>query len=142
MTVLRIVAATGCGLVAGLLFAFSAGVMAALGRLPGRDGAAAMRAINAAVLNPVFLGMFVGTGLACAALVVGVAVTGGSALPVLGAALYLAGVLGVTAAVNVPLNDALAAGAVDWDRYRARWTRWNHVRTLAGTAGLVLLLLG
>ncbi len=142
LQVLQVVAGAGCGLVAGFLFAFSVGVMTALGGLPGDDGAAAMRAINSAVLNPLFLGVSVGTGVACAALVVAVVVTGGPLLVVVGGALYLAGVLGATAAVNVPMNDALAAGSLDWTAYRVRWTRWNHVRTVAGAGGSVLLLLG
>lgn len=140
--VLRVVAGTGCGLVAGLLFAFSAGVLTGLGGLPGDDGAAAMRAVNSAVLNPLFLGVFLGTGVACAALVVAVVMTGGPALLVVGGALYPAGVLAVTAAVNVPMNEALAAGGLGWARYRMRWTRWNHLRTAAGTVALVLLLAG
>lgn len=140
--VLRVVAGTGCGLVAGLLFAFSAGVLTGLGRLPGDDGAAAMRAVNSAVLNPLFLGVFLGTGVACAALVVAVVMTGGPALLVVGGALYPAGVLAVTAAVNVPMNEALAAGGLGWARYRMRWARWNHLRTAAGTVALVLLLAG
>lgn len=140
MTVLRIVATAGCGIVTGLLLAFSAGVMTGLGRLPGDDGAAAMRAINSAVLNPVFLGVFVGTGVACAALVVTVLVTGGPVHVAVAAVVLLVGVIGVTAVVNVPLNEALAVGGVDWAGFLARWTGWNHVRTAAGTVALVLLL--
>lgn len=59
---------------------------------------------------------------------------------VLAAGLYLVGVLGVTGVVNVPLNDALDAGRVAWADYRVRWTRWNHVRLVAGTGSLALLL--
>jgi uncharacterized membrane protein len=128
-------AGVGCGLVAGLLFVFSAGVMPGLGRLPAEQGAAAMRAINRGILNPVFLGVFAGTGVA---LVVAAVLTGGPA--VVAAGLYLVGVLGVTGVVNVPLNEALDADRVTWERYRVRWTRWNHVRTASAVAGLALLL--
>lgn len=137
--VLRVVALVSCGLVAGLLFVFSAGVMTGLARLPGDGGAEAMRAINAAVLNPLFLAVFTGSALACAALVVAVVGTGGPAVAAAGAVLHLAGAVGVTAAVNVPMNDALQAGTLDWARYRRRWTRWNHVRTVAAVAATVLL---
>lgn len=137
--VLRVVAAVGCGLVAGLLLAFSAGVMTALGRLPGDGGADAMRAVNAAVLNPVFLGVFGGAALACAALLVALVVTGGPPLAATGAVVHLAGVVGVTAAVNVPMNDALAARRLDWTAYRRRWTAWNHARTVAAAVAAVLL---
>ena len=139
--VLRVVAAVGCGLVAGLLFAFSAGVMTALVRLPGDAGADAMRAINAAVLNPLFLGVFAGSALACGALAVAVVVTGGPGPALAGAAVHLVGAFGVTAAVHVPMNVALTAGTLPWDRYRGRWTAWNHVRTAAATGATALIVL-
>jgi uncharacterized membrane protein len=138
--VLRVVATVGCGLVGGLLLVFSAGIMTALGRTPG--GAEAMRAINAAVLNPLFLGVFTGTAVACAALVGTVAVTGGPALLAVAGAVHLVGVFGVTAARSVPMNDALAAGRLDWPTYRRAWTGWNHVRTAAAVAATVLLAAG
>ena len=136
---LRVVGVVGCGVVAGLLLVFSAGVVAGLARLPREGGAEAMRAINAAVLNPLFLAVFTGSGLACVALVVAVVVTGGPAVAAAGAVLHLAGAIGVTAAVNVPMNDALRARTLDWPRYRRRWTAWNHVRTATAVAATVLL---
>lgn len=137
--VLRVVAAVACGLVAGLLFAFSAGVLTGLGRLPGDAGADAMRAVNAAVLNPLFLGVFVGSALACAALVVAVVLTDGPVLAAAAAGVHLVGAVGVTAAVSVPLNDALAARTVTWGHYLRRWTVWNHVRTSAAALATVAL---
>ncbi len=58
-------AALGCGLMAGLFFAFSVSVMRALARLPAAEGIVAMQAINVAILNPVFLMAFFGTAAAC-----------------------------------------------------------------------------
>ena len=62
-------------------------------------------------------------------------------LTVTGSLLYLAGVVGVTVAANVPLNDRLAAqqpgtAAADrfWVEYSRRWTRWNLLRSLAALA--------
>jgi uncharacterized membrane protein len=54
------------------------------------------------------------------------------------AAVYLVGVVGLTAFYHVPRNDALerlgdSAGVDDyWPRYVREWTGWNHVRALAG----------
>jgi uncharacterized membrane protein len=138
--VLRVLAAVGSGLMAGLFLAFSVSVMGGLGRLPAAHGAAAMRAINVAILNPLFLAVFAGTAVVCAALVVAVAVTGGPAVAAIGAGLYVVGAVGVTAAVNVPMNNALADSDAVWERYLMRWTRWNHLRTLASTAALTLLV--
>jgi uncharacterized membrane protein len=50
--VLTLFAALGCGLVAGVFFAFSTFVMKALARLPAEQGIAAMQAINVAVRSP------------------------------------------------------------------------------------------
>src|SRR3954466_12228190 len=58
-------AALGAGLMAGVFFAFSSFVMPALARLPAAQGVQTMQSINVVVLNRSFLGVFVGTGVAC-----------------------------------------------------------------------------
>src|SRR3712207_6470121 len=68
--VLTLVSALGCGLMAGVYFAFSAFVMKALARLPPAQGMAAMQSMNVAVLNRWFLVPFFGTAAACALLAV------------------------------------------------------------------------
>ena len=65
----------GCGLMAGVFFAFSVAVMPGLRRLAPSDGIAAMQAINRSILNPVFMVVFVGTALVAAALAVSTAWT-------------------------------------------------------------------
>ena len=62
---LTLVSALGCGLVAGVLFAFSSFVMNALARLPAAQGIAAMQSINVVVINPLFITAFLGTDAAC-----------------------------------------------------------------------------
>ena len=62
---LTFAATLGCGLMAGLFFAFSVAVMKALERLPPAEGIVAMQSINVAILNPVFLTVFFGTAAAC-----------------------------------------------------------------------------
>jgi uncharacterized membrane protein len=83
--------ALGAGLVAGVFFAFSSFVMKALAQLPAEQGVAAMQRINVVVLNPAFLGVFVGTaaiaGL-CAAGALFSWGTPGSALLLVAAGLY------------------------------------------------------
>ena len=119
---LTLFAALGCGLIAGVFFAFSTSVMKALARLPSAEGIAAMQFINVVILNPVFLGAFVGTAAACAFL--------------------------VTMVCNVPRNDALAAIAPTdpdsarlWADYVATWTAWNHLRAAAALAAAASLTL-
>jgi len=141
MTPLVYATAIGAALVAGIFYAFSTFVMKALGRLPPREGIAAMQSINVVVINPLFLLAFFGTGGLCAATIATslLAETEISLVPALiGCILYLVGCIGVTMVGNVPLNERLARTAPDdtdaeslWRLYLARWTLWNHVRTAA-----------
>src|SRR5687767_10706279 len=127
-------AALGSGLIAGAFFAFSTFVMKALARLPAREGVAAMQSINIVVINPLFLGVFLGTAALSVVAAVGAVARWnhpGAGCLLLGAALYLFGTFLVTIAFNVPLNNALAAlPASDpdaphhWARYVTRWTAW------------------
>ncbi len=142
-------AALGCGLVAGVFFAFSSFVMAALGRLPAPEGIAAMQSINILAVTPVFMATLFGTGVACLGLAVGAffAWDGPSTgLVLAGCALYLLGTIGVTIVCNVPLNDRLAklhpgGGEATgyWNEYVARWTAWNHARTVSALAAAAIL---
>jgi len=144
---LAIFCGAGCGLIGGVFFAFSTSVMTALGRAPWPAGMATMQTINVVILNPVFLGVFLGTAAGCAWLL-GLAVLEGSAGGVgYGAALYLMGCFLVTVVCNVPRNNRLAAldpaapGAeAEWRKYVREWTAWNHVRAVASLAAAVAFL--
>jgi uncharacterized membrane protein len=148
---LTFLAALGSGLAAGVFFAFSTFVMAGLARLPPAAGIAAMNAINVTAVTPMFMSLLFGTALL--SLVLGtVAVMNrgadGAAYALLGAILYVVGVIVVTFVFNVPLNDQLAAAAPDsakaaelWQRYLSVWVGWNHVRTLAPLGSLALFIL-
>jgi uncharacterized membrane protein len=143
-------AAIGAGVAGGAFFAFSTFVMPALQRVDDRTGLRAMQAINVAAPNPLFMLALFGTAVACVVLgasaVTRLDETAG-ALQLAGSLTYLVGPV-LTAAWHVPRNDALArvdpddpgAGAA-WRGYAGPWTRWNHVRTVTGIAGAVLLVL-
>jgi uncharacterized membrane protein len=145
-----LVTALGCGLVAGVFFAFSSFVMAALRLLKPEDGIAAMQSINILAVTPVFMTALFGTAAAFLGLVVWAVISSGeglSALVLAGGALYLLGTIGVTVACNVPLNNRLAklhpqgAGAAGyWAKYVTTWTAWNHVRTIAALTAAALLM--
>ena len=144
-------AALGCGIMAGLLFTFSAFLMTALGQLPTAQGMTAMQTINVVILNPAFGLVFMGTTLLClflAATFLFAPHQPGAVWRLVGAVLFLVGVMGVTAVFNVPLNNALARadpagleGAELWERYLVVWTRWNHVRTLAAVGATASFIL-
>lgn len=149
---LTIAAAVGAALVAGLMFAFSTSVMPGLATRPPAEGMAAMQAMNRTILNPVFGLVFGGAALLCLVVAASAPFTteeGGWGWRLAGGALYVVGTFGVTMAINVPMNDRVDAadpGSADgqrlWADYLRRWTAWNHVRTVLGTAAAVLLLVG
>jgi uncharacterized membrane protein len=148
--ILTFIAALGSALVAGIFFAFSTFIMAALSRIPPEQGINAMQQINITVINPLFLLAFMGTGVVCLALGGGAFYRwedAGTKLIMQASLIYLIGCFGVTMALNVPLNDALAAvqpatpeAATLWARYLRDWTFWNHVRTVAPIVSAALFI--
>lgn len=144
VVILATVAAIAAAAVGGLFYAFSTFVMRGLDRTGPDAAATAMRGINAeAQANAPFLVLFMGSALA--ALVVGIAALrqirlSGSGWLLAGAVLALVPLV-VTVAVNVPLNERLAA-SLPWQEYHRIWTLWNHVRTAAPLIGSASMLIG
>ena len=142
--------AIGCGLLAGLYFAFSAFIMTALGRIEQAQGISAMNSINSTIVKSSFMVFFLGTTLASLVLVViGFVRWGepGAMAMLAGGLIYVAGMFLCTIFFNVPLNNALAAvdpasaaAAPIWARYLKDWTFWNHVRTISSTAAGALYI--
>jgi uncharacterized membrane protein len=150
VTALLWFSAIGCGLLAGLYFAFSTFIMTALGRIDQAAGISAMNAINAVIVQSLFMPVFLGSTLSSLALA-GLAPfrwdEPGAALWLAGGVLYVVGMFVVTAVFNVPLNNALmtvapASGeaATLWAGYLVDWTWWNHVRTVTSTAAFALFV--
>jgi uncharacterized membrane protein len=148
---LVILCALGSGAIGGVFFAFSNFVMPALARIAPAEGIRAMQAINVTVLNRLFLGTFMGTGLlSIAAIVVALLRWDGlgSLCAVLGGVTYVLGSILVTMRGNVPLNNALmrvtqadVLGEATWRGYVRDWARWNHVRTIACFIAMALFML-
>ena len=148
---LTMLASLGSGMIAGVFFIFSFAIMRALSRITPFSGMWAMQSINIYILNPVFLGVFLGTGIICA----GLAITGvvrwhlpGSAWLIAGTMIYIVGSIGVTVIFNVPMNNALMVadpatpeGLQVWAKYLTDWTFWNHIRTLASLAACANLIM-
>jgi uncharacterized membrane protein len=118
ITVLLWFSAIGCGLMAGVYFAFSFFIMTSLA------------SVGLAILGVLNWGQ------------------PGAVFTVAGAVIYFVGMFVVTLAFNVPLNNALAevdplsASATSvWNRYLSEWTFWNHVRTAASAAASGLFIL-
>jgi uncharacterized membrane protein len=130
------------GLAGGVFAAFSTFVVAGLRRLAPADAAAAMAAVNEAAVRPPFMTLFgAAVVVPVAAAVVGlVGGQDGAWLVVASAVAVVVGMLGVTAAGNVPLNDQLVAhrDAAGWAAFDRPWSRLNHLRTGACAASCVL----
>ena len=148
---LLLVTAVLTGLMAGLFYAWSCSVMPGFARLADREFVAAMRAANRAILNPVFFAAFFGAPLA---LIAATAINYGAgarfALLLAATIVYLAGNFAVTSIGNVPLNNRLdafePASATDAEvaaarrNFERRWGLLNHVRAVASTIALALVV--
>jgi uncharacterized membrane protein len=146
-------AAVTTALMAGLFYAWSISVMPGIARLPDRGFLSAMQEMNRAILNPLFLLCFMG-----AAILLPVAtfmqysqpVSGRFWLLLLASIAYLAGVMGVTMAGNVPLNNMIDAFQIQSataqelakmrQDFEGPWNRLNTIRTLSVTLSVILVI--
>jgi len=144
--------ALASGLVSGVLLAFSAFIMQAFRRLPSEQGIAAMQSVNITVVRPLFMTVLFGTAAASAGISVWAIADWRpptSVYLLIGAAIYLIGVILMTGLYHVPRNNKLAAldpNSSDaanyyWVTYVREWTRWNHVRTVAALSTSAVLII-
>lgn len=137
------------GAMFGFFFAWTSSTLWGLDRTAPEVAIVAMQAMNSAVRNPVFGLAFFGTPplmVLTSALLFWRGRRPAALLMALASLLYLGGVLIVTVAVNVPMNEALAAlflstdgsAARQWQAYSAPWQRANLVRTCASGGALFL----
>lgn len=142
------------GIMAGFFYAYSFSAMWGFDRADPRHAIGGMNGINVAVQNPIFLVFFMGVPLLL--ILASVLYWQAGHLPSLGlftaaAIAYLVGTFGVTVAINVPMNNALADTAIPadietardiWNAYSNRWTPWNHIRTASASLAFALAALG
>lgn len=152
-TLLLWAGAIGCGVMAGVYFAFSTFVMQALGAIAPQAGMMAMQSINRVIVRSPFLPLFFGSTIVAAVAVATAALDwhGAASPPLLAAGLiYLGGMFISTIVLNIPLNNRLEtsdpaseSGRALWTRYLSNWTARNHIRTIASTvaSGLFVLAL-
>ncbi|MEV4154273.1 anthrone oxygenase family protein [Nocardia salmonicida] len=145
-----VLALLSTGLIAGVFYAYAISVMPALARTEDRTLIDVMQKINVVIINPWFMFGFMGTvGFTALAAALHLGKEQRSTLIWIGIALALNVIaFAVTAGLNVPLNDALAAAgdpasiadtaAVRAD-FEATWVRWNIVRAVVHTAAFLVL---
>ena len=142
--------ALSSGIMAGVYLAFSSFIMRAFASLGTAQAIASMNAINRVILKSSFMPLFFGSSIIAVVMVI--TALWNSHLPHFELAFsagltYAVGMFAVTAAGNVPLNNALdavsgeGAEATDmWQRYLRAWTRWNTLRAVACVVTLVLCI--
>lgn len=138
-TVLLIVATFGTGVVTGLFVAFAVAVMPGLRATDDEVFLSAMQRINVAIVNPLFLLVFLGSPLL---LLVATIVGPRNAWLWAAVALHLVG-FAVTPAVNIPLNNALDAATEPGPgraAFERPWNRAHAVRTLLMAASFAACL--
>ncbi|MEJ3659236.1 DUF1772 domain-containing protein [Actinomycetes bacterium KLBMP 9759] len=148
-TLALLLATVTTGMVAGVFALYAHTIMPGLARTDDRTFVSAFQNIDRAIINPWFIG---GGFFAALVLTVGALLTqlGRPALPWVVAALVLYAVtVGITIAINVPLNDAIKAAGLPDDPTalaaireafgEARWRAWNLVRVVLNIAAFVLL---
>jgi uncharacterized membrane protein len=145
-TILLVGSVLCSGLMAGLFAAFAYAVMPGLRRADDRTVVVAMQRINVAIVNPLFLILFAGGLLLAGAAWWSVRSDPLGVWALVAAVLYLVAA-GITIAVNVPLNNALAAaGSSDPATARAafenRWVTANIVRAVLHLAGFATIVVG
>jgi uncharacterized membrane protein len=149
---LLVIAAIAVGLMAGVFGVYANAIMPGLRKTDDRTFVGTFQSIDTAIINPLFMAVFVGALLTTgAAALVHIPDDVRSVLPWCVAAfvLYLF-VFVSTIAVNVPLNDGIkAAGDPDHiddlagvrKRFDERkWARWNVARAILTTAAFACLL--
>jgi uncharacterized membrane protein len=140
------------GLAAGVLYAYAVSVDLGLAVQPDESYVATMQAINDKIQNPVFFASFFGAVLFSLAALVAHYPRPRSRrflLIALACVLYIGGGFLLTASINVPLNNQLAA--VDPDSsarvlaaaraaYEGPWDFWNTIRTVFSTLAFLALV--
>lgn len=142
-----VVGVVTCGVMTGLLFAFSGSVLAGMNTIAPAHSIRAMQTMNTALLNPFFGLAFFGSTLSAAYLGVRALLRDPSpsrTLLLVGAAFFVIGVFLVTITVNVPMNNRLQRfdgdqlrAAEEWRRFSGRWLLVNHLRTLDGAIATI-----
>ncbi|MGC1495360.1 MAG: anthrone oxygenase family protein [Sulfitobacter sp.] len=142
------------GALFGFFYAWVCSTMWGLDGADPRVAVAAMQAMNASVRNAVFAPAFFGTPVILLITTITLFATSNRATAMwFGAATLVVALLGValTMAVNVPMNEALAAlpvpedidaARVIWQDYSPAWQFWNQMRTIATGVGLLCVGVG
>ena len=142
------------GLIAGLFYAWSISVTPGIGRINDESYLSAFQSMNRAIINPLFIIAFMGLVVLLAYTAYsfyGTPQTTRFRLTLSAAILYIGGVMVITIAGNVPLNNNLEALKIDTmsadqmaafrNGFENKWNTFNTIRTVSSSASFLLLIL-
>jgi uncharacterized membrane protein len=143
-------ATIACAVISGFFLTFSDFLMRSLALAETRAGVEVMQIINREVWRSLIMVLLWGM-LALSLALAGYGwIRGTDAVSMMlwaGAAFYVVGVLFVTEATNIPMNQRLASMAYDgveaaayWSEYVRRWSFWNYLRAAASAGAAVCYL--
>ena len=138
-------------LISGLLFSFTIAVSPGLKHLSDSEYLKAMKSINKEILNPLFLFCFFCPLFLFPLTIYFTQDDGSNRWLIITGFLTYTLVIGITATINVPLNnqlekfDLLNVSQIELTEFRNvfenRWTFWNNVRTVLSVLSSILLTL-
>ena len=150
--IILIIVAVITALMAGIFYSFSVAVSPGLSKLTDSEYIKAMQSINREIQNPLFFINFFGV-LILLPLLTFQQFSYSKELPLLlltSLIFYVVGVFGVTAFVNVPLNNQLDAfnlstassESINSMRklFEPRWNFWNNIRTAASVVTFIVIM--
>jgi len=153
-SVVMILTGTTTALMAGLFYAWSCSVTVGLADLPDKEYISAMQSMNRAIQNPAFFICFFGAAILLplsAYLQFRINLSARFWFLLAATICYLVGVMGVTIAGNVPMNEALdalqlhSASIREIAAHRARfegpWNSLNMVRTISSIFSIACFLI-
>ena len=150
-TTTMLITTTIIGLTAGIFYCWSVSVTRGLALLPDSEYITAFQALNRAILNPLFFLCFFGS-----VILLPVSTWQAYQSPVqlrfwlllAASVIYIVGIIGVTMAGNVPMNEALnvfdgtkaSAAEIAQKRqwFEGTWNNLNNIRTVAAVVSFAL----
>jgi uncharacterized membrane protein len=153
-TIILIITTVFSGLMAGLFYAWSISVTPGLARINDLSYLQAFQSMNRAIINPVFFVVFFGLVVllpVLSYLSFQTSLSNQFWYVILATLFYFIGIMGVTIAGNVPLNNALEALQIEsmtpeqMDVFRKgfenKWNRLNLIRTISSFLTFLLLVI-
>jgi uncharacterized membrane protein len=142
------------GLMAGLFYAWSISVTPGLAKINNESYIRAFQSMNRAILNPAFFIAFFGLVILLLFVSYTSYQSANSAqfwLIISATSLYIIGIMFVTIAGNIPLNNSLEVLNIDTmtaqqmetfrSGFEAKWNSLNMIRTICSSASFILLII-